>query len=189
MLSAEINDLRNLSEQPYHLLVALDQRLQARIAEAGTASDIADAWVGLAFTLAGQSCLAPQREIREVITIPAYSKIPNAKPWLLGIANVRGSLLPLIDLRQLIDGQASVPTRSSRFMVLNSDEIPAGFLVDSVSGYRRFASHEQRNDLVSQCSPSWRDYLLGSFVREQQAYQVFSFMKLALADVFQNASA
>ena len=74
-------------------------------------------------------------------------------------------------------------------MVLNSEEIPAGFLVDSVSGYRRFASHEQRNDLVTKQSTNWQEFLLGSFVRDQQAYLVFSFMKLALADVFQNASA
>jgi twitching motility protein PilI len=188
MLSAEVTNLRGLTEQPFALLHALDQRLQARLVDTG-ASELADAWVGLGFNLGNQTYLAPQREIREVITVPKYSRIPNAKPWLLGIANVRGSLLPLVDLRQLIDGKATELSRSSRFMVLNSDEIPAGFLVDGVSGYRRFGSYEQRNDLLEQQSEHWREYMLGSFVREQQAYLVFSFMKLAMSDIFQNASA
>lgn len=188
MLNTEVTDLRRLAERPYQLLALLDQRLQARISETG-ATDSSDAWVGLGFQLGGQGYLAPQREIREVITVPQYSRVPNSKTWLLGIANVRGNLLPLIDLRALLDGEMSKTSRASRFLVLNSDEIPAGFLVDGVTGYRRFSSLEQRNDLVQQQPSHWQDYLLGSFVREQQPYLVFSFMKLALADVFQNASA
>ena len=188
MLNTEVTDLRQLAERPYHLLALLDQRLQARVSETGSA-DVADAWVGLGFQLGEQGFLVPQREIREVITVPAYSRVPNAKPWLLGIANVRGNLLPLIDLRALLDDEVSEIQRSSRFMVLNSDEVPAGFLVDGVTGYRRFSSLEQRNDLVGQQPEHWQEYMLGSFVRDQQSYLVFSFMKLALSDRFQNASA
>ena len=125
-------------------------------------------------TLDQQQQRLPAVFLRCRVEVEELLRIPNA---------------PLIDLRQLLDGEPSVVSRSSRFMVLNSEEIPAGFLVDSVSGYRRFASHEQRNDLVTKQSANWQEFLLGSFVRDQQAYLVFSFMKLALADVFQNASA
>ncbi len=188
MVAADVHDLRMLAGQPYQLLVELDRRLQARVSDLG-GGDAGDAWVGLNFRLGETQFLAPQAEVREVITPPVYSRVPNAKPWLLGVANARGSLLPLIDLRLLLDGKASSIARGSRFMVINSDEIPAGFLVDGVTGYRRFSSREQRNDLVAQQPAQWQDYMLGSFVREHQPYLVFSFMKLALADIFQNASA
>lgn len=188
MLNTEITDLRQLADQPYHLLALLDQRLQARVSETGS-TEHGDAWVGLGFNLGEQGFLVPQREIREVITMPAFSRVPNARPWLMGIANVRGNLLPLIDLRSLLDDRKSDTSRASRFLVLNSDEIPAGFLVDGVTGYRRFSSVEQRNDLVTQQPPHWQPYMLGSFVRDQQSFLVFSFMKLALSDIFQNASA
>lgn len=188
MVSVENNDLRALADRPFHLLLSLEQRLSSRLARSGGAEG-ADAWVGLGFSMGEDNYLAPQREVREVITVPAFTRIPNAKPWLMGIANVRGSLLPLIDLRQLIDGEASPISRTSRFMVLNSDEIPAGFLVDAVSGYRRFASLDQRHDLAAESPAGWRDFLLGAFVREHQAFRVFSFMKLATSDIFQNASA
>lgn len=187
MVSTEFQQLQHLAQQPYRLLVEMDRRLQARVSELG-GSESGDAWVGLNFRLAGRHFLAPQSEIREVITPPQFSRVPNSKSWLLGVANARGSLLPLIDLRQLLDGEATNIERGSRFMVLNSEEIPAGFLVDSVAGYRRFSSQEQRNDLLDKEPEHWRPYTLGSFVREQQAYVVFSFMKLALADIFQNAS-
>ena len=188
MLDAESTDLRELRQQPFRLLAALDQRLQSRVTEAGV-GDAGDAWVGLGFRLDDQWYLAPQREVREVITMPSYSRVPNARDWLMGVANVRGSLLPLVDLRRLIDGRPSRVDRASRFMVINSDEVPAGFLVDSVTGYRRFAVHEQRNDLVGKQADNWRNYLLGGFVRDQQSYLVFSFLKLVTAEIFQNASA
>lgn len=187
MVEAQSLDLRSLREQPYRLLAALDQRLQARVTDAGV-GDSGDAWVGLGFRIDEQWHLAPQREVREVITLPNYSRVPNSREWLLGIANVRGNLLPLIDTRRLLDGRASVIGRESRFMVINSDEVPAGFLVDGVSGYRRFAVHEQRNDLVAQQRDSWRAFMLGGFVRDQQSFLVFSFLKLISADIFQNAS-
>lgn len=188
MVAVESQDLKSLADQPYKLLVELDTRLQARVSDLG-GGDAGDAWVGLNFRLGDTQYLAPQSEVREVITPPLYTRVPNAKPWLLGVANARGSLLPLIDLRLLLDGEASSISRSSRFMVLNSDEVPAGFLVDGVTGYRRFSSREQRNDLIAQQAQNWHEYLLGSFVREHQPFLVFSFMKLALADLFQNASA
>lgn len=189
MMGLEVTDLAALREQPYQLLAEMDRRLQARVSDLGGSHLGDDAWVGLSFRLGDKQYLAPQPEVREVITPPLYSRVPNAKPWLLGVANARGSLLPLIDLRMLLDGEASTVQRGSRFMILNSDEIPAGFLVDGVAGYRRFSSREQRNDLAAKQAPHWQEFLLGSFVREQQPYLVFSFMKLALADVFQNASA
>lgn len=188
MVAADYQELQTLADQPYRLLVELDRRLQARVSDLG-GTDAGDAWVGLNFRLGERHFLVPQTEIREVITPPQYSRVPNAKPWLMGVANARGSLLPLIDLRQLLDQQPSSIARGSRFMVLNSDEVPAGFLVDGVTGYRRFSSHEQRNDLVAQQAEHWQPYMLGSFVREHQPYLVFSFMKLVLADIFQNASA
>ncbi|MGJ8669692.1 MAG: chemotaxis protein CheW [Oceanococcus sp.] len=189
MVGLDETDLAGLREQPFRLLAEMDRRLQARISDLGGSNLGDDAWVGLNFRFGDKQYLAPQAEVREVITPPLFSRVPNAKPWLLGVANARGSLLPLIDLRLLLDGEPSTIQRGSRFMVVNSDEIPAGFLVDGVTGYRRFASAEQRHDLASKEASHWQEFLLGSFVREQQPYLVFSFMKLALADIFQNASA
>ena len=189
MVGVDVANLETLKDQPFRLLAEMDRRLQARVSDLGGANLDGDAWVGLNFRLGDTQYLVPQAEVREVITPPLFSRVPNAKPWLLGIANARGSLLPLIDLRLLLDGEPSNIARGSRFMILNSDEIPAGFLVDGVTGYRRFSSSEQRNDLAGAKPSHWQEFLLGSFVREQQPYLVFSFMKLAIADIFQNASA
>ena len=57
-------------------------------------------WVGVALRMAGELYLVAREEAREVLGVPApLTRVPGAKSWMLGLANVRGQLLPIIDLR------------------------------------------------------------------------------------------
>ena len=50
--------------------------------------------------MAGELYLVAREEAREVLGVPApLTRVPGAKSWILGLANVRGQLLPIIDLR------------------------------------------------------------------------------------------
>ncbi len=179
--------LASLRNRPYALLAEMDRRLQATNLEAGLTA-AADSWVGLGFRMGEQWYLAPQREVREVIVPPESTRVPGARAWLRGVANVRGNLLPLVDLGLLLGFKPPAIQRGSRYMVLNSDEVPGGFLVDAVSGYRRFLPQDQRHELVAGQPDDVKPYLLGGFVREGESWLVFSLMKLIRAEVFQNAS-
>ena len=68
--------------------------------------------------------------------------MPGAKTWIKGLANVRGQLLPIIDLRQFLGSGVTPLTRNTRIVVVNHREIPAGLMVDEVLGFRRFAEGE-----------------------------------------------
>ena len=70
------------------------------------------------------------------------TRIPGSKSWVKGLANVRGQLLPMIDLRQFLGSGATAPQRNTRVVVVNHREIPAGLIVDEVLGFRRFAEPE-----------------------------------------------
>jgi twitching motility protein PilI len=49
-------------------------------------------------------------EVNEILTLPVLTPVPGTRSWLLGVANVRGNLVPVIDLRDFIEGERSVPT-------------------------------------------------------------------------------
>jgi methyl-accepting chemotaxis protein len=88
--------------------------------------------------------------------------VPGAKSWVKGLANVRGHLLAVIDLRQFLGGSATVMTRNTRILVVNHRDIPAGLVVDEVLGFRRFAENEFSGDApqtLAQCDR----YLAGAF--------------------------
>jgi twitching motility protein PilI len=97
--------IRSLRDKPYDLLVALDRR--GRVAAAAPSEDTTSnrEWVGVAWRMAGEAYLVAREETREVLNFPGQlTRVPGAKPWVRGLANVRGALMPIIDLRQ-VSGQ------------------------------------------------------------------------------------
>ena len=177
-------DLLALRDSPFELLAALERRLQT--ARVDLAAGSAQFWTGLGFRLGDHWLVTPREDVREVIVPPALTRVPGARPWLLGVANVRGALLPVCDLRRLLGEEHHTMARGSRVLVYNSDRVPAGFLVDEVSGYRQFAPADQRPELAED-SGSLKPYLLGGFVREGQSWLALSLHKVAAGDAFNRA--
>lgn len=73
-------------------------------------------------------------DVAEVVAVPTVTRLPGVPSWIVGIANWRGRVLPLVDLRALI-GLAVTPLPSSaRVVVLAVDDVEVGVLVEAVAG-------------------------------------------------------
>lgn len=181
MTSAELRELR---ADPFAMLAAIESHLQA---ERGSDESRAQNWTGLGFRLGPHWFVAPRDDVREVIAPPATTRVPNAQPWLTGLANVRGELLAIADLGRLFELPPPSDPRSRRVLVLNSRQLPAGLLVDEIAGYRQFAATEQRNEMKTTL-PVFAPYLLGAFVRDGQPWYAFSLHRFAGSDLFRAAA-
>src|SRR5690606_5635543 len=99
----ELASLKSLRDRPFELLAELERRGRAVTAAAASENPGAREWVGVAFRMAGELYLVAREETREVLAVPAgLTRVPGAKSWVKGIANVRGQLLPILDLRQYL---------------------------------------------------------------------------------------
>ena len=186
-MSASVN-LPDLWQQPFELLRELERL--ARVALSGQGQDAPAAeWVGVAFRLGSESFLAAREETREVLSYPSLvTRVPGAKAWIRGIANVRGQLLPVVDLRAFLGGGLTSVGRGTRLLVVNHREVPAGLLVDEVLGFRRFADGEfcaAPPPTLARCER----YLAGAFKRGMQNWPVFSLRTLLGSDEFLKAAA
>lgn len=85
----------------------------------------------LTFRLEQQVYALPAESVSEVIHVPAVARVPQAPPGLLGIANLRGAILPLVSLRGLLGGVDAVSCSTSRAIVLAGNP-PAAVAVDAV---------------------------------------------------------
>jgi twitching motility protein PilI len=181
--------LKQLRDRPFELLKELERRGRAVSAQAGQEGQGGREWVGVALRMAGELFLAAREETREVLSVPAaLTRVPGAKPWIRGLANVRGQLLPIIDLRQLIGSGVAPATRNTRVIVVNHREIPAGLLVDEVLGFRRFAESEFSGDApptVARCER----YLAGAFRRGEEHWPVLSLRSILESSAFTEAAA
>jgi twitching motility protein PilI len=116
-----------------------------------------------------------------VLPVPEQvTRVPGAKPWLRGIANLRGQLLTVVDLKAFLGGGSAGAERQARILIVASREVPTGLIVDEVVGFRRFGSTDFRDETpaaVIRCE----HYLEGCYRRGSEVWPRFSFLKL-LAD-------
>ena len=181
--------IRALRDRPYDLLREVDRRARAA-AQGKPETDVSGAeWVGIAFRLGGEAFLMAREEIREVMGYPAaVTRVPGTRAWIRGLCNLRGQLLPVIDLRAFLGTGPAALTRASRLLVANHREIPAGLVVDEVMGFRRFHESEFSADLPPTLLRCER-YLAGTFKRGPEVWPVFSVRILLESPAFQQAAA
>lgn len=180
--------LRSLRDRPFELLKELEKR--SRTVAAGSASEAESGkeWVGVAFRMGGETFLVAREETREVLGYPAaVTRIPGAKSWVKGLANVRGQLLPMLDLRQFLGSGTTSAGRNTRVVVVNHRDIPAGLMVDEVLGFRRFADSEFNAEpppTVIRCDL----YLAGAFRRGGEVWPVLNLKTLVESPSFLQAA-
>ncbi|HKJ94776.1 MAG TPA: chemotaxis protein CheW [Gammaproteobacteria bacterium] len=166
------------SSGPYERLSALERLGYAHRAELPSQAEVRDEWVGVGFRLGGRPYVAAMGEITEILTYPELSRVPHAKPWVRGIANVRGNLLPVMDLSGYLDKGRSNPNRLSRVLVIEQNGLVAGLLVDEVLGMRRFFD-EDWHDGNPHSDDVVGAYVTGVYRRDGADWPVFSMAALA----------
>ncbi len=187
-MSGPDNSLRALRDRPFELLKELEKRSRNSAPGNVAGEDAAKEWVGVAFRMGGETFLVAREETREVLGYPAaVTRIPGARSWVKGLANVRGQLLPLLDLRQFLGSGATSSGRNTRIIVVNHRDVPAGLMVDEVLGFRRFAESDFNPDpppTVIRCDA----YLAGAFRRGGEVWPVLSLKSLVESQSFLQAA-
>jgi len=144
-------------------------------------------WDALVFSVAGVRVTAAMNEVSEMLPYQdAITRVPGAKPWMLGLANVRGSLLPVIDLQVYLGAKAVVPSKASRILVLRLRGLVAGLLVPSVQGMRHFNLSDRLSN--ARMKGTLGAYVYEAFSIENEVWPVFSMSALAADPKFRSAA-
>jgi purine-binding chemotaxis protein CheW len=96
----------------------------------------------LTFVVGGETYGVDILNIREIIKLREVTEVPRTPGFLIGIITVRGSVIPVIDLRLRLRLPCTPPTRAARILVVVRDGDPYGLLVDAVSGVVRLLESE-----------------------------------------------
>lgn len=159
-------------------LAALDRRARKCQTALPAVEEARQQWAGVGFRLGARRLVAPLDEVSEILTYPMLSPIPHTKPWVRGIANVRGNLLPVMDLGGFLGRHSALVTRLTRVMVIQQENVHAGLLVDEVLGMRHFFDEEQAA-VPGDVSEELRPFVTGAFARDDSSWLLFSMRALA----------
>ena len=180
-------ELASLVKQPFELLREIERRSIAAVSGTGGAAMPAE-WVGIGFRIGDEQFVASREQVREVLMLPdSMTRVPGAKRWLLGIANLRGHLLPLVDLKLLLGSGRTALRRTTRVISVNHREIPAGLVVDEVQGFRRFTEHEF-SDTQPDTAVRCERYLAGEYRRGDESWPIFDLFGFVEGNLFLQAA-
>ncbi|MBB3471918.1 chemotaxis protein CheW [Sphingomonas sp. BK345] len=84
------------------------------------------------FHCAEERFAAPLAQVKEIIRVPDMVRMPLSPAALLGLANLRGTVMPVLDLRHLSGLPAVLADEASRVVVLDHGH-PVGLMVDRVA--------------------------------------------------------
>lgn len=170
--------LEALSGQPFQLLAELERRALAAAAEREGRAGEGDEWVGVGFRLGAESFVAERTDVREVLPVPdVLVRVPGAKPWLRGIANIRGQLLTIVDLKAFLGGGVCMADRRARVLVTSSRDVPTGLMVDEVIGFRRFGRTDF-NEETPATAIHCEGFLRGGYKEGPEAWPCFDLLRL-----------
>ena len=175
------------SPNPFELLRELDRLGRQHRPDLPEDEELSESWFGIGFRLGGRRYVVAMGEVTEILTCPATCRVPNARHWVRGVANVRGNLLPVVDLSGYLDRGGVNLTRLSRVLVIPLHDVMTGLLVDEVLGMRRFAIDAWRDAVPDQADAAG-PYLQGIWNGEDGDWPQFSMQRLAGHPAFLKAA-
>lgn len=170
------------------LLLDIERRSKQQAAGLSQQDDLRGAWSAIGFRVGQYHFLIPLGESREIFPVPPMiTPVPKAQSWACGIANLRGQLLPLFDLKKFLLEKPSKITKRTRIIVLNHPDLYSGLLVDEVFGLKHFQRQPETHNESKNINIA--PYLTGSVFHQDIHWDVFSFDKLTQNPRFLNAAA
>lgn len=161
-----------VKQTPFQLLFGMDQRYRKNAAALPAQQEAQESWSGIGFRMGPHYYVAPMNEVAEVLHEPRFTLLPSVKGWVRGVANVRGRLLPVLDLCGFLGMALTVNRKSRRLLVVEHQEIFAGLTVDAVMGMQHFTV-DSFSQQAADVPDTVRPYIHGMFQRERN-WLVFS---------------
>jgi purine-binding chemotaxis protein CheW len=112
------------------------------------------------FKLSHERYAAQVNYIREVFPLKDVTPIPCTPSFVLGIMNVRGQVVSVLDIRGFFDLPAQASTELSKVLIVGKDDIECGIMTDEIIGEKRIPLeliHKDGNLLHG----AWEDCVMG----------------------------
>lgn len=85
------------------------------------------------FKLDSESYAIDISKVKTIEKVEDFTRIPNSAKYIKGVINLRGEVIPVIDLRSRLELEETIESDTSRVIITSSNDMVVGLLVDSSS--------------------------------------------------------
>ncbi|MBU6415729.1 MAG: chemotaxis protein CheW [Xanthomonadaceae bacterium] len=133
-----------LPQGAYALLAGYERRSLAHDPGVPEQIEAPGLWRAIGFRVGEHHFVSGIDEISEILmSPPPVTSIPSTRSWMLGVANVRGNLVALVDLKQFLFEQRTHVTGRARVLVVKQAGGNVGLLVDELIGQRNLTDADR----------------------------------------------
>jgi twitching motility protein PilI len=144
-------------------------------------------WRGVGFRLGQRRFVSSFEEVVEILSLPPVTPVPGAQSWMLGVANVRGSLLPVVDLKQFLEGERTIVHDGQRVLVVRQAGGNVAVIIDELFGQRTF-NDTHRAELDGENEGRYGQLVNQVYRLADTSWGVFSMQTLTRTPEFRQAT-
>ncbi|KFN43415.1 chemotaxis protein CheW [Arenimonas oryziterrae] len=178
----------NARTSSFDTLLDYEDRSLAHVAGRPEMIEAPGHWRGVGFRLGQRRMVSSFDEIMEILHLPQVTAVPGAQPWMLGVANVRGSLLPVVDLKQFLEGERTVVHEGQRCLVVRQAGGNVAVIIDELFGQRTF-NDSHRAELSGEDEGRYAHFVNQVYRLADTSWGVFSMATLTRTPEFRQATA
>ncbi len=135
-----------MENSAWQLLRQAEQKYLSLHSQGGDVAEHQE-WNGVLFRVGDDKVLAPMAMLQEIVPAPTWIHVPGVHPWLRGLANIHGTLVPVVDLEGYLFGRNLAGSRAKqRLLVINDGVNRVGVLVPEVMGMKHFWTSDEVNE-------------------------------------------
>jgi twitching motility protein PilI len=173
---------------PFEILAHYERLSLAHASDTRERMDAPGLWRGIGYRVGPRTLVSEIGEINELLAPPPLTAVPRTQPWLLGVANVRGNLMPVVDFGRFLFGERTQLTDRARLLVVRQGGGSVALLVDEVFG-QRTVDAEQRRTAEQEDDPRLARFAEQRVGEGGQQMAILSMGKLVRAPDFRQAAA
>lgn len=175
------------AQDPFAVLADYERRSLAHMPGLPEQLEAPGLWRGVGFRLGHKRLASGFDEVVEILPLPPVTPVPGAQPWMLGVANIRGNLLPIVDLKQFLEGERTVLHEGQRVLIVRQPGGDVAITIDELLGQRSFTD-EQSIEPEGLAEGRYTHFVDRAYRLGEQAWGIFSLERLARTPEFRQAA-
>ncbi|MGF1642908.1 MAG: chemotaxis protein CheW [Thiotrichales bacterium] len=177
-----------VASDPFSTLGDLDRRFRVLREGGQGAGQGQHEWTGVLFRVGGDRILAAMPSLSEIVPLPNFVRVPGVKRWVLGLANLHGALIPIVDLPAFLGGAPiSRADVGQRLLVVTDGNQRFGLLVNEVFGMKHYWAGDESEDRPALLS-GVAEFVSKAYRRYGEHYAVLDLPRLLAHPSFTQAS-
>ncbi|NOQ69759.1 MAG: chemotaxis protein CheW [Gammaproteobacteria bacterium] len=175
------------TSDPFDVLLDLERRTVNGPIDIAELDQAEKEWVGVGFRVGDSKLITSMSDVKEILDLPEITMVPGVKSWVVGVANVRGNLLPIMDLKGFLLGDDIKQRHKGRVIVIDYKGFNTGLVVEEIYGMRHFRKIDITLD-AAEVDENISPYIEHVYKQGDEHWPVFNFNKMTQDERFAQAT-